>query len=105
VEGFYTVLGSFLLGAGGTALINWLRFRRQDSAISQKHLSEAGAIEQNADANWLAVSSKELAIWIATASESKMTIIELTAEKRDLKHALGLCKQVVEQLQKQQKGK
>lgn len=71
---------AFVAGAGGKAVIDWLRFRNLDTAQSDKHRADAYSAIHKSDTDALTVSTTLLASWIKQASEAEATIIELRTQ-------------------------
>lgn len=68
---------AFVAGAGGRAVIDWLRFRNLDTAQSDKHRADAYSAIHKSDTDALTVSTKLLASWMKQASEAEEKIVQL----------------------------
>lgn len=82
LETILPILGAFIAGAGGTALVNWARFRNLDRANAVAQIANAQATIHTSDVNALNVSTSLLAVWIKNASEAEEKIITQREEKR-----------------------
>jgi hypothetical protein len=103
-EYILTAALSFLFGMGGTALINWLRYRRVDASLAAKQQAEAQKVLHDSQTTSLQVNSTTIAFWMETAQKANLEIVELRAQLREDQHALGLCKEALDIEKKKRLG-
>jgi len=73
----------FIAGAGGAALVNWLRFRKIDASTARNLNAEAMTRINDSDTNALQVSTSLLAVWIKNASDAEQKIVEYRRQGRN----------------------
>lgn len=91
-ETVLTLIAGLIGGGAGTQIIQWLRYRNQDSAAAAKTIHDSTS-------QALTVSTTLLAQWIQDASTAQQKIAELARENgskdielREALHAINLCR-------------